>query len=246
MRPVSRGGQPASLEISTYRDALQPLLSAISTGTFNGMTLGHYCSYCERKLPTNIAIEHIEPKELKPELLNSWSNFLLACVNCNSAKGHKPVDLNLLYFPDRDNTYLAFEYEEDGRVSPSSSLTSQQSEIATNTIEFFKLNKYNIEYEEIATDRRSQRLNTLLQARDSLSDYVKSKDQDTLRKAIIKEMLTSGFFSIWMKVFDDYPDIKNDFINAIKGTKESGCFNSEGVAISPHPNSDGLASGGKI
>jgi hypothetical protein len=37
-------------------------------------------------------------------------------------------------------------------------------------------------------------------------------------------MVLSGFFSVWMTVFKDYPEMKNLFIDALRGTRESGCL----------------------
>lgn len=51
--------------------------------------LGDYCSYCEMRVYSSLAIEHIASKHSTPALKRDWSNFLLACVNCNSTKGEK-------------------------------------------------------------------------------------------------------------------------------------------------------------
>lgn len=58
--------------------------------------LGPFCSYCERRIPTNLAVEHIQPKGVPKyaPLEKTWDNFLLACVNCNSTKGDDDVLLD--------------------------------------------------------------------------------------------------------------------------------------------------------
>lgn len=89
MRPVERG--PAPRTYTKYGDAIGDLEER----------LGIYCSYCERRLPISLAIEHVVPKDLHPELEVEWTNFLLACSNCNSVKGNKPVDID-------DFIYLQF------------------------------------------------------------------------------------------------------------------------------------------
>src|SRR4051794_30755826 len=100
MRPVNRG--PAGPQpYANYQAAKPELVNR----------LGTYCSYCERRIPTNLAVEHIQPKGLPQyaHLINEWTNFLLGCVNCNSAKATTPVEIDDYYFPDRDNTFSAFE-----------------------------------------------------------------------------------------------------------------------------------------
>ncbi|EKL9827465.1 retron system putative HNH endonuclease [Vibrio alginolyticus] len=247
MRPVRRGDKPQQLVINNYRDALGDLLLKISSGSWKvGINSAHYCSYCERKLPTNIAIEHIEPKDTNPLLRNTWSNFLVSCVNCNSSKGKNEVDFNELYFPDRDNTFQAFEYYLDGQIKPNKGLTDGQKQIAENTITLFGLNKKAASLNGVSTDRRKQRIDVWLLALDALEDYEKDPTNLTLKKYIIKDMVSNGFFSIWMNVFSRYPEMKNLFIDAISGTRESGCFDRNAMIITPHPNLDNLQSGGKI
>lgn len=85
-----------------------------------------------------------------------------------------------------------------------------------------------------------------LLALDALEDYEKDPTNLTLKKYIIKDMVSNGFFSIWMNVFSRYPEMKNLFIDAISGTRESGCFDRNAMIITPHPNLDNLQSGGKI
>ena len=51
--------------------------------------IGSYCSYCGMRLDACLAVEHIQPKVLRPDLLTTWINLLLSCANCNSVKGGK-------------------------------------------------------------------------------------------------------------------------------------------------------------
>jgi uncharacterized protein (TIGR02646 family) len=233
-----------------YRDSFDYLLARIGIGVFDGLTLAQYCSYCERVIPTNLAVEHIEPKQGehgKPDLKNRWSNFLLSCVNCNSKKGTKKIDFDLLYFPDRDNTFHAFDYTMQGTVVPSSCLTEADAQIAVRTINLFGLNDtIDSDVDGVAKDRRTQRLNAYGLAMSALEDYRGDPDNLVVERMVIKGMVTSGYFSIWMKVFKDYPRLKQRFVDAIRGTWESGCFDVNCNVISPHPNADGLELGGKI
>jgi uncharacterized protein (TIGR02646 family) len=111
MRPIRRGSSPIAADYQDYKKA-QPDLVA---------RLGLYCSFCERRIPTNMAVEHIQPKGLAAyaHLIGRWDNFLLACVNCNSTKKDKDVNLANVLLPDRDNTFAALRYLCDGSIQPS-------------------------------------------------------------------------------------------------------------------------------
>lgn len=74
MRPVERGAAPR--EYARYGDAIRDLEEK----------LGRYCSYCERRLPIGLAVEHVAPKSLHPDRELDWNNFLLGRTNCNSVK----------------------------------------------------------------------------------------------------------------------------------------------------------------
>ena len=112
MRPIDRGGAPATY--ARYEDAKQDLVNR----------LGSYCSYCERRIATLLAVEHIQPKALPQyaHLEREWTNFLLSCVNCNSAKLTTPIELADYLLPDRDNTFLAYSYAITGMVEVANCL----------------------------------------------------------------------------------------------------------------------------
>ena len=251
MRPVNKGRSPV-INFNRYEDAFDYLLERIGIGEWGQIKIGQYCSYCERCIQTNLAVEHIEPKKgsfAKPELENEWSNFLLACVNCNSTKGSKEINFNSIYLPDRDNTFRAIEYKSDGTLEPGSNLQEAEKQIAKNTINLLGLNN-SIAVENdingVAKDRRAQRLNVWLIALDAYDDFQNCPDKAVMKKFIVREMLSNGFFSIWMKVFAQESEIKNLFISSIRGTRESGCFDDLGVSNHCHPNECDLESGGKI
>ena len=90
MRPVTRGDSPQVNDFDDYRDAFGPLAGRI----------GPYCSYCERLIPTQLAVEHIQAKNPAgpyAHLEGSWINYLLGCVNCNGTKGDKDVQLGAVF-----------------------------------------------------------------------------------------------------------------------------------------------------
>ncbi len=250
MRPVRRNSSPQSTDYKDYKDAKTDIISRISKGSFNGFTRGMYCSYCERNIPTNFAIEHIEPQKGKfgrPGLVGRWSNFLLACVNCNSTKLNKSIFFNYYLFPDRDNTFNAFTYFADGTIEPSAHLCIVNKVLAINTLELFGLDKAAIKSTDsngnyIAQDRAGQRLEIWGIAEEALIDYIDSPNKAVI-KSIVNLMLDKGFFSVWMTVFKDIPMIRNLFIDSITGTRESGCFDAKGNSNFKHPNKDGLIIG---
>ncbi|WP_272658401.1 HNH endonuclease [Providencia sp. PROV148] len=245
MRPVKKGLSPINGDFSKYEDAKQDLVSR----------LGRYCSYCERKIATLLAVEHIEPKKGahgQPHLEKRWSNFLLACTNCNSCKGDKAVDLSQTLFPDRDNTFYAYVYEADGNIALASHLSFTQKRMAQNTLALVGLDKPLQVYldsngEQVALDRVGQRMEMFGIARAALSLLQLQPENQVLMTSITSNAIANGFFSIWMTVFKDYPEMTLKFIQAFKGTEGSGCFNMMTCTVCcPSPNPDGLSHGGKV
>ena len=240
MRPVTRG--PAPGPINKYKDAKPHLVRQ----------LGLYCSYCERRIPTNLAVEHIQPKGLAKyaHLENSWENFLLACVNCNSAKGDTDVEPVNYYLPDRDNTYVPFCYLENGFVKPSDTLDMEKKAIAKATIDLVGLNKgfkeNSTELFIVAIERFAQRAAAQKQASDSLLGY-EQRPIPLVRALLVQLACASGFFSIWMSTFRAHAEVQCAFIDGFPGTGR-GCFAPmTAQPISPrNPAPPNLVGGGKI
>ena len=240
MRPIRRGASPKVGDFDDYADAKPELVSR----------LGAYCSYCERRIPTNLAVEHIQPKKGAhghPALQGRWGNFLLACVNCNSTKGDKQVVLADVLLPDRDNTYAAFTYTKDGKVASATGLAT-----ATSTLKLVGLDKAvsvvtDMNGKQVAIDRVSQRLEAwlvALECKNDLDSAVGAAD-GALRAATVRTAIATGFFSIWMTAFAADADMLCRLIDAFPGTRGSGCLDPHGAPVTPAPNPDGLADGGK-
>jgi 5-methylcytosine-specific restriction endonuclease McrA len=104
MRPVTRSAAPRTY--TKYQDAIRDLENCF----------GCYCSYCERRFPACLAVEHVSPKSLDPGRETDWTNFLLGCVNCNSSKGATLTNDQAFLWPDKDNTLKAIEYKAGGLV----------------------------------------------------------------------------------------------------------------------------------
>lgn len=250
MRPVRRNLSPITGDYSEHAKAKTDLISRIGSGWCNDNHLASYCSYCERPILTNLAVEHIEPQggpSGKPQLKGRWDNFLLACVNCNSTKKDKQVIFNSLYFPDRDNTFHAFKYIEDGNIQPRNA----GDQIAVDTLRLTGLDKaarqtHDVSDRVIAEERSSQRMQVWKLAEICLKDFDSNPTNITVKDSIVRNAVLSGFFSVWMTVFCDVPEMMNLFVDAFSGTRDSGCFDVNATAVSPAPNPDNLKDGGKI
>jgi uncharacterized protein (TIGR02646 family) len=245
MRPVKRGPSPQTGDFEAYRDALP----------FLGSRLGCYCSYCERRVATQLAVEHLQPKDGphgRPELEGRWENYLLACVNCNSTKLCKRVDFRDLLFPDRDNTFAALTYQADGKIEPAPGLSDSVRSMARATLALTGLDKRISDARDengrlIAIDRVAQRMEAWLVAEEARIDVNAAPGNDAVRRGAIRTAQGYGFFSIWMTVFANDPDMRNRLIDAFDGTRASGCFDPvTTLPVSPAPNPDALADGSKV
>lgn len=236
MRPIDRGPAPATY--TRYDDAKQDLVNR----------LGTYCSYCERRIATLLAVEHIQAKALPQyqHLETEWTNFLLACVNCNSAKRHSPVQFDHFLLPDRDNTFAAFSYNENGMVEPTVGLNSRVNALALATRDLTALNRLeHSEWDEAiafsALERVGQRVQAWVQAKEARQDYDAG---NTSPRAIAREAAGAGFFSIWMVCFSGIPEVRQELIRIFPNTAPD-CFDGASEPVSPRPN-NGLDSAGKI
>ena len=225
MRPIDKGDSPQVF--TNYQDAKQPLTNR----------LGTYCSFCERRIPTNLAVEHILPKDESlpyAHLRNEWTNFLLSCVNCNSAKGTKIIDFATYLLPDRDNTFPFFEYDELGEVKANGNRA--QKRMAKNTLDLVALNKLkHTDWDETtmfaAITRLEQRVEAWKSAKIVRINYLNGGVNLEVLKILVASM---GFFSIWMKAFEGIEDARKAFIEAFENTA-SDCFDANTNSVSPRP-----------
>jgi len=218
MRPVERG--PAPRTYAKYGDAIEDLEARLDI----------YCSYCERRLPTSLAVEHVVPKDLSPELETEWTNFLLGCTNCNSVKGAKPVDVSDFLWPDRDNTFLAFTYVKGGFVSLADNLSETQKVQAQALLDLVGLQRHKAPGwgNPAPRDKRWQQRDEVWAAAErSLELLEKLGGVDEAVEQILIAAKGYGFFSIWMTIFNDYPDVKKGLIQRFIGTA-STCFDPDG------------------
>lgn len=230
MRPVERGSVPKdgdgnSVVFKEYGDARDFLIGRI----------GDYCSYCENVLPDSIHIEHVRPKKKNPTLARNWSNLLLACSYCNPTKGDEDVVLSEYFWPDTDNTARAFVYDTDRAPQIAPGLSPADQVVAQRTLALTGIDREPGGHSQpSAKDRRWQKRReawgVALQARRNISD----NDTPQLRDAVVMSAIARGFWSVWMQVFNDDPDMRRRLINAFTGTAIN-CFGSDTRFIGPRP-----------
>jgi uncharacterized protein (TIGR02646 family) len=243
MRPVSKGSRP-------YRYTNGEAYGKAAGGL--AARIGKYCSYCERSVD-NGEVEHLQPKSVvaNAALETQWSNFLLACKNCNATKSKHNPGLGDWLIPDRDNTMAAFIYQVDGVIEINSALLAPTRTLAEKTRDLMKLNrKVRRVVDEkgnlVALDRRSQRMQAWLLAQRWVTKYTANPTADNA-DAIIDLASTGGFFSIWMAAFIAIPAIRQRLIDApaFRGT-EKACFDAATLPTVAHPNTDGWLHGSKL
>jgi uncharacterized protein (TIGR02646 family) len=215
MRPVDKGPSPSSY--SDYRDAYQDLLDRI----------GDYCSYCERQIETNLAIEHIQPKSKNPLYRTDWANFLFGCVNCNSCKGDTSVDLADFFWPDMDNTLRAFDYLAGGLVVEHPGLSHSDKLKAQKTIDLCGLDRdpgqTDRNKQPSKSDRRYLKRREIWNLAQLKLQALQDNNTDAFREIIVDLAKAHGLFSIWMKVFENDSDMRWRLIRAFRGTA-TACF----------------------
>lgn len=214
MRPVNRGAAPRTY--SKHQDACGDLRERI----------GWYCSYCEMEINNMIAIEHVVPVNNGGNPLD-WNNFLLSCVYCNSSKSDRNISRNGYFWPDRDNTFLVFEYNQIDIIKSSNHLSPTQKNIAQATIELFQLDRdmSDIKNYKNYKDTRWQKRNEVWGvAETSLNNWHRCLTPE-MAEMIVLAASGHGFFSIWMEVFKQEAEIRQRLIEAFKGT-ETMCFDN--------------------
>ena len=208
MRPVDRGAAPA-----TYADYTE-------AGPDLRARLGDYCSYCERQIETNLAVEHVQPKSVEQDLIADWDNFLLACTNCNSIKGHTRIQLVDYFWPDADNTLRAFEYVPGGMIEPHPGLRPEMALKAVKTLTLTGLDRYpgNGGLEPTTADLRWLRRQQAWARAERCCDILAGHDTVEIRELIVEIALGRGAFSIWWTVFAGDVDMRRRLRLAFAGT----------------------------
>lgn len=213
MRSVVKGPAPldehhVTVVFAQYQDAIPYLKER----------LGRYCSYCERTIPANLAVEHKLPKEHHPHLKLEWDNLLLSCVNCNSSKGQtNPQDASM-FWPDEHDTFDLISYAPNGAVRPRQGLDPATEARVHYTLFLLGLSRLPAELSS-ADHRFFDRLEVWRRASQSLEDLA-GRDIPELRRAIIETAKASGGYSIWQHVFAADAAMREALRTTFVGTRD--------------------------
>lgn len=234
MRPIEKGNWPTKGRLGITRRVFNDWTRAIPH--LKGLT-GRYCHFCEMKVTNAIAIEHIKPKEHFPKLQAHWGNFLLICNHCNSHKINTiPTSpyRKSYYWPHLNNTIMAFDFRITGEIIPNTTYLTLQPQIdrANATIDLYGLDK-TVTAQGNSDDRLIDRLEAYKQAIDRYVEY--STGLATVN-AIVDNAKNTGFFSVWLKVFDSIPPVKMALINCPDfHMATTNCFNAVYQPIPRNP-----------
>ncbi len=209
MRAVSRGEIPLDKNnnpkvYTHYRQAKDDLIERLDS----------FCSYCEMNVENQADVEHVSPKSKNPNLETEWSNFLLACKSCNIIKDNNN-DTSVGYaFPDTHNTSFIYEYSiKDIKVKDN--LDDDIKKLAIATFNLVKLNR-KLNTSNQIDDRARARLNSWNKAQEALEDLLELPTNPAMVRATARSC--NGFFSLWIQIFQDYPEVKKAILENVKGT----------------------------
>lgn len=223
MRPINRGDMPKDnnenpISFKEYGDARDALIKQI----------GDYCSYCESPL-LSPAVEHIQPKSKESTLEKKWDNFLLACTYCNSVKKDKIINtdnLNAYFWADTDNTFRAFIYEKDRSPQIDPSLTYAHQQIGCETLGLTGLDREPSHPLLTKKDRRWIKRNEAWRKAETAKSNLDQQPTDLMRQQIIDTATSTGFWSVWMTVFQNDANMRRLLIEAFPNTCPS-CFDTD-------------------
>lgn len=215
MRPVDKGKKP-DLDYSEYGDVKEELIKRI----------GAFCSFCELPIRHIPEVEHREAKSRGGSKL-AWDNLLLSCKYCNCRKGTKVAagQKSMYLWPDEDDTFHAYTYQ-DGmpRLNDKLSENSDYRERAEKMFQLVKLDHVPTSVKD--KDRRMrERIETFNVAKDMYESWLKIKSEDfsiveEYKKMLLQLAVARGFFSVWMEIFKEVPEIRSIFIKGFASTNK--------------------------
>ena len=212
MRPIDRGSCPVDSTGTriVFRDYAHARPGLIEN-------LGDFCSYCGMQLGASLATEHIRHKDKNPALECEWSNFLLACTNCNSTKGTKidtQADVDERLWPHLHRTFDAFDYERGGVVRVAKNPTLATRARATEAmVGLSKRPSFGLTQEQLlrGSDRRWKKRSEAWDIATECRQDLRQSGSPEVRKLVLKSVLklarTNGFWSVWMTVFADDQEV---------------------------------------
>ncbi|ELS8946900.1 HNH endonuclease [Vibrio fluvialis] len=197
MRPVIRSAWPINskgerLVYKDYGSFFSHLIDAF----------GNYCSYCEQM--TKLDVEHVVPKSRDEGLKLEWTNFLLGCSSCNrDFKKNKNLDRNGYLWPDEVDTFKAFDYLSNGDVKVKTGFADANKaqaildlcNLAPPPKDKIKTPNDYLWFQRAATWVIAER------ERDLYQNKIRSEADIAYLAALV------GYWSVWVSVFNGYPDV---------------------------------------
>ena len=248
MRPLDKGSCPqengVDVVVTSYANWRNYLIQRI----------GYYCVYCNIPLSHSLNVEHVVPKVPRPGEAEgdglSWDNMLLACGPCNNTKSNQPIILQNVYFPETNNTLLAFDIEELSEnieaaiVKPKNSLIENQRIRAAHTIELLGLDVID-NRPNIIDIRWKKRRRAMLAAEAAYKLFNKIKEVSPNDLEIAAEYVAInaseiGFFTLWFKIFVDEQLVIKKLIDPeiLPGTAQDCFLHDTFQAIHRNPGNE--------
>jgi hypothetical protein len=203
MRPVERGPWPMDsdgndISFAEYGHAKKRLVERLEK----------YCSFCERPTLGGLAVEHIQSKHHNTKLSRDWTNFLLACVNCNSTKLTKirtEDDEARYLLPHRDRTFDAFDYTAGAvrLVKVSDPKLRERAQATDALVGLTRTPHAGLTTAQLlgATDTRYEDRRRAYQLATNARKDLIEQDTPVVRRLTLDLAKAVGFWSVWMTVF---------------------------------------------
>ncbi len=209
MRAVYKG--TALRTYQKYQDAQADLINKI----------GGYCSYCEMPIRNSPEVEHVHPVANGGEELE-WDNFLLACKQCNIWKSNKNPDRSGYLWPDVDNTILAFHYQNRlGGIEPVSTLPASITPMAADTIDLMQLNRHPASTPAATLKDRRWQYRQEAWGKAIRARQIWNRNPERAKATLIGDLAHStGFYAIWLTVFDGIDEVLTEIKARFPGTYE--------------------------
>lgn len=209
MRPVNRG------LISKNEDGTDKIYTSYGQAKDDlRERLSSFCSYCEMNIDNQPDVEYVSPKSKNLNLVNEWSNFLLGCKTCNIIKDDNNMNRDGFVFPDTHNTSFLYEYLNSS-VKLKDDLSEDIKVLAKATFDLVKLNR-DIDTAGRIDDRKIARNNSWSKAQEAFKDFLELPNHEAMIRQTARSC--NGFFSMWIQIFKDYPEVKKAILENVSGT----------------------------
>lgn len=218
MRPVNKWPVGTVHGLHTIQLIYNPWSSA---KPYLEANLGAYCSYCETRIfDEGMHVEHVKPKSKFKSLKYSWVNFLVSCQRCNGPdnKGEKKVVFNNIHLPHRNNTYKSISYYSNGSVTVTPGLSAAETAKAQALINLVGLDKMLGHPNYHVGDKRYERRSESWHLANRYKTDYETPNTNLTPRFIAEFAAQNGFWSVWMKVFENHNDVLNELIISFKGT----------------------------